>query len=120
MDYNKLDQICTIAIYNLYTIGKDKKTIYLKGFDYKNKAHKCILNLALSARSMYGFDIKLDMKLIPFLIVKYSWKIALVKRMDKWEVAAAKVTVDEFINHIESCNEMPGVFEEIQTTYYEK
>lgn len=57
--YNKYDKIINITMVNLYTLSKDKNEIVLSNIDRKNKDHLYILRIAIIAKDIYNFPLKL-------------------------------------------------------------
>lgn len=57
--YNKYDEIINITMVNLYSLSKEKGEIILSGIDRHNKDHLYVLRIALIAKDVYNFPLKI-------------------------------------------------------------
>ena len=53
------DEIINITMVNIYTLTKEKGTIIISDFDRKNKDHLFVIRVALMAKDVYGFPLKM-------------------------------------------------------------
>lgn len=75
---DKYDEIINITMINLYTLCKDTQTIVISDFDCKNRDHLFILRVALMAKDVYGFPLKLRTDLWDWLVI--NWKMHKLSR----------------------------------------
>jgi hypothetical protein len=57
--YNKYDQAINITMVNIYSLTKEKGQIILENIDKNNKDHLLILRVAMIAKDVYNFQLKL-------------------------------------------------------------
>lgn len=76
--FDKYDEIINITMVNLYTLCKDTQTIVISDFDRKNRDHLFILRVALMAKDVYGFPLKLRIGLWDWLVI--NWKMRKLSR----------------------------------------
>ena len=57
--YDKYDQAINIVMVNIYTLTKEKCQIILENIDRNNKDHLLILRVAMIAKDVYNFQLKL-------------------------------------------------------------
>ena len=55
--YRKIDNICDIAITNIYTVSKKDKKIVLSNIDVNNKDHMFLVNIGIIARDILDWPI---------------------------------------------------------------
>ena len=70
---DKYDEIINITMVNLYTLTKEKKTIIISNFDRKNKDHLFVIRVALMAKDVYGFPLKMRCSFWDWIIL--NWKM---------------------------------------------
>ena len=70
---DKYDEIINITMVNLYTLTKEKKTIIISDFDRKNRDHLFVIRVALMARDVYGFQLKMRCSFWDWIIL--NWKM---------------------------------------------
>lgn len=71
--FDKYDEIINITMVNLYTLCKDTGTIVLSDLNRKNKDHLFILRVALLAKDIYNFPLKMRIGLWDWLVL--NWKM---------------------------------------------
>lgn len=57
--FNKYDEIINVTMVNLYTLSKGRGEIVLSDLDRNNKDHLFILRVALLAKDVYNFPLKI-------------------------------------------------------------
>lgn len=57
--YDKYDQAINVVMVNIYTLTKEKGQIILENIDKNNKDHLLILRVAMIAKDVYNFQLKL-------------------------------------------------------------
>ena len=67
------DEIINITMVNLYTLTKEKGTIIISDFDRKNKDHLFVIRVALMAKDVYGFPLKMHCGFWDWIIL--NWKM---------------------------------------------
>ena len=70
--FNKYDEIINITMVNLYTLSKEKGEIIISDFDRKNKDHLFVIRVALMAKDIYGFPLKMRCSFWNWIIL--NWK----------------------------------------------
>ena len=70
---DEYDKIINITMVNLYTLTKEKKTIIISDFDRKDKDHLFVIRVALMARDVYGFPLKMRCGFWDWIIL--NWKM---------------------------------------------
>lgn len=76
--FNKYDEIINITMVNLYTLCKDTKTIVISGMDRKNKDHLFMLRVALLAKDIYNFPLKMRIGLWDWIVL--NWRMRKLSR----------------------------------------
>lgn len=76
--FNKYDEIINITMVNLYTLCKDTKTIVISGIDKKNKDHLFMLRVALLAKDIYNFPLKMRIGLWDWIVL--NWRMRKLSR----------------------------------------
>lgn len=76
--FNKYDEIINITMVNLYTLCKDTKTIVISGIDKKDKDHLFMLRVALLAKDIYNFPLKMRIGLWDWIVL--NWKMRKLSR----------------------------------------
>lgn len=72
------DEIINITMVNLYTLTKEKGTIIISDFDRKNKDHLFVIRVALMAKDVYGFPLKMHCGFWDWIIL--NWKMRKLSR----------------------------------------
>lgn len=72
------DEIINITMVNLYTLTKEKETIIISDFDRKNRDHLFVIRVALMAKDVYGFPLKMHCSFWDWIIL--NWKIRKLSR----------------------------------------
>ena len=67
------DEIINITMVNIYTLTKEKGTIIISNFDRKNKDHLFVIRVALMAKDVYGFPLKMRCGFWDWIIL--NWKM---------------------------------------------
>ena len=67
------DEIINITMVNIYTLTKEKGTIIISDFDRKNKDHLFVIRVALMAKDVYGFPLKMRCGFWDWIIL--NWKM---------------------------------------------
>ena len=111
---DKLDKIIYTAVCNLYTLGKENKTICFKNFSFKDSSHLAMISIANIAHNVFNFSIKLKMS--KFRLFFHKLKHHNIKF---WESSKEDgIDIDDFIFHIEKAYNEPGAFVLIYLYYY--
>ena len=76
--YNKYDEIINITMVNLYTLSKDKGEIVLSDIDRNNRDHLFVLRVALMAKDIYNFPLKLRTSFWNWLVL--NWRMRKLSR----------------------------------------
>ena len=58
--YRHYDGMVATALEAIWNLSSEHKVIRLYRFDRKNKAHMCILRIALMARDLYQYPVEVD------------------------------------------------------------
>lgn len=72
------DEIINITMVNLYTLTKEKETIIISDFDRKNRDHLFVIRVALMAKDIYGFPLKMRCGFWDWIIL--NWKMRKLSR----------------------------------------
>lgn len=72
------DEIINITMVNLYTLTKEKETIIISDFDRKNRDHLFVIRVALMAKDVYGFPLKMRCGFWDWVIL--NWKMHKLSR----------------------------------------
>lgn len=72
------DEIINITMVNLYTLTKEKETIVISDFDRKNRDHLFVIRVALMAKDVYGFPLKMRCGFWDWIIL--NWKMRKLSR----------------------------------------
>lgn len=72
------DEIINITMVNLYTLTKEKETIIISDFDRKNRDHLFVIRVALMAKDVYGFPLKMHCSFWDWIIL--NWKMRKLSR----------------------------------------
>jgi hypothetical protein len=59
-EYRHYDGMVATALEAIWELSSEHKVIRLYRFDRKNKAHMCILRIALMARDLYQYPVEVD------------------------------------------------------------
>ena len=76
--FDKYDEIINITMVNLYTLTKDKGEIIISDFDRKNKDHLFVIRVALMAKDIYGFPLKISCGFWDWIVL--NWKMCKLSR----------------------------------------
>ena len=76
--FNRYDEIINITMVNLYTLCKDTETIVLSDLDRKNRDHLFILRVALLAKDIYNFPLKMRIGFWDSLVL--NWRMRKLTR----------------------------------------
>lgn len=90
--YNKYDEIINITMVNLYSLSKEKGEIILSGIDRHNKDHLYVLRIALIAKDVYNFPLKIRTDFWNWLIL--NWRMRKLSRRvprDKSEYSVVSI-----------------------------
>lgn len=71
--YNLYDQAINALMINIYTLTKDKREIVLSDINPKDKNHLLILRVALIAKDVYDFPLKIKTNFWNWLTL--NWKM---------------------------------------------
>lgn len=75
---NKYDEIINITMVNLYTLCKDTETIVISDLNRKDKDHLFILRVALMAKDIYNFPLKIRTDFWSWLVL--NWRMRKISR----------------------------------------
>lgn len=110
--YDLFDEIVSKTLTNIYSLSAVSHTIVLENFNPKLKEHLYFLHVALTARDVFGFEIKV--KLGWWKLLKLNFKLRKhyfrLKRAKSWEVG---IDVPAMLNF------MTPLFENTDYTYSE-
>lgn len=76
--FDEYDKIINITLVNLYTLSNKKKEIVLSGIDRHNKDHLYALRIALVARDVYNFPLKIRTGFWNWLCL--NWRMRKISR----------------------------------------
>ena len=88
--YDKYDEIINITLVNLYTLSKEKGEIILSGINRFNKDHLYVLRVALIAKDVYGFPLKIRTSFWNWLCL--NWRMRKLSRRVPRDKSDYKVT----------------------------
>lgn len=110
-----LDKVINTTICNLYTLGKENKTICLENFSFKDSNHLGLLSIANMTHTLFNFSLKLKMSKFKLFFYKIKYK-----NINFWQATKEDgIDVNKIIFDIEKAYDEPGVFALIYITYYE-
>lgn len=93
---NKYDEVINITMVNLYTLCKDNETIILSNIDRTNSDHVYILRVALLARDIYGFPLKLKTGFWNWIVL--NWRMRkLSRRVPRYTGEDSTVDINDLI-----------------------
>ena len=72
------DEIINITMVNLFTLTKEKGTIIISDFNRKNRDHLFVIRVALMAKDVYGFPLKMRCGFWDWIIL--NWKMRKLSR----------------------------------------
>ena len=75
---DKYDEIINITMSNIYTLCKNDGEIIISNLDRKNKDHLFILRVALLAKDIFNFPLKIQTSWWNWLIL--NWKMRKISR----------------------------------------
>lgn len=76
--FDNYDEIINITMVNIYTLTKEKGTIIISDFNRKNRDHLFIIRVALMAKDVYGFPLKMRCGFWDWIIL--NWKMRKLSR----------------------------------------
>lgn len=76
--FDKYDEIINITMVNLYTLTKEKGEIIISDFDRKNRDHLFVIRVALMAKDIYGFPLKMRCSFWNWIVL--NWKMRKLSR----------------------------------------
>ena len=95
--YDKYDQAINATMVNLYTLSKEKGKIILENIDRNNKNHLLILGVAMIAKDVYHFQLKLKTNFWNWVML--NWRMRKLSRFVRRERESdANVDVDALVN----------------------
>lgn len=95
--YDKYDQAINATMVNLYTLSKEKGKIILENVDRNNKNHLLILRVAMIAKDVYNFQLKLKTNFWNWIVL--NWRMRKLSRFVRRERESdANVDVDALVN----------------------
>lgn len=95
--YDKYDQAINATMVNLYTLSKEKGEIILENIDRNNKNHLLILRVAMIAKDVYNFQLKLKTNFWNWIVL--NWRMHKLSRFVRRErESVANVNVDALVN----------------------
>lgn len=95
--YDKYDQAINVVMVNIYTLTKEKGQIILENIDRNNKDHLLILRVAMIAKDVYNFQLKLKTGFWNWVIL--NWRMRKLSRFIRRERESdANVDVDALVN----------------------
>lgn len=119
--YTMFDNIVSTTLVNIYSLSKVSGSIILENFDPKNKEHLYFLNVAMLARDVFGFPIKVKLGWFKtfMLNLKLHRKIMKVKRAKAYENG---IKVPEVLDYMRPLFEDADEYDyaSIYETYYKR
>ena len=95
--YDKYDQAINATMVNLYTLSKEKEEIILENIDRNNKNHLLILRVAMIAKDIYNFQLKLKTNFWNWIVL--NWRMRKLSRfVHRERESDANVDVDALVN----------------------
>ena len=95
--YDKYDQAINVVMVNIYTLTKEKGQIILENIDRNNKDHLLILRVAMIAKDVYNFQLKLKTGFWNWVVL--NWRMRTLSRFVRRERESdANVDVDALVN----------------------
>lgn len=76
--FDNYDEIINITMVNIYTLTKEKGTIIISDFNRKNRDHLFVIRVALMAKDVYGFPLKMRCGFWDWIIL--NWKMRKLSR----------------------------------------
>lgn len=119
-DYDLFDQVVHTTLINIYSQSYSRKTIVLEDFDPKNKEHLYFLHVALTARDVFQFEIRVKLgwwKLFK-LNFKLRKKYIRLKRAKSWECGIKVPEMLDFMRPLFENNNYS--YAEIYEAYYKR
>lgn len=114
VEIDKLDKIINTAVHNLYTLGKENKTICFENFSFKDSSHLAMISIANIAHDVFGFSLKFKMSKFKLFFHKLKHR-----NIKLWKASKEKgIDINDFIFHIEKAYDEPGAFVLIHLYYY--
>lgn len=110
----KYDEFISIALINLFTLGKNNQILNFYNYQKDNDGHLAILHIASIARDVFNFQVKIRTSFFTYIKLKYkhfSW----LRRAKSNEI-----DIEQFVNFIENANNEKGIFAKIYQEYYKK
>ena len=121
--YKLYDEIVNITLVNIYTMSKEKGEIILGHIDRKNKEHLYFLRVALIAKDLFNFPLKIKTNFWNWLCL--NWRLRKLSRRvpmaDEFENAIDADKILDFMKN--ALHEQLGEefkFADIYDTYYGK
>lgn len=111
----QLDNVSSILMINLYSIGKNSKEIQLLGLNRKKKSHLAILHSAHIAAKLYKFELRTDCNWWDRFCLRLKGY-----KLQKIEKVKTDKDVEKLIRDIELPNNCIGAFEQFYTDFMEK
>lgn len=94
--FDKYDEIINITMINIYTLCKDTGTIVISNLDRKNKDHLFLLRVALLAKDIYNFPLKLHIKFWDWIIL--NWRMRkLTRRIPRETIPGSYLNVSDIL-----------------------
>jgi hypothetical protein len=81
--YDKYDQAINVVMVNIYTLTKEKGQIILENIDRNNKDHLLILRVAMIAKDVYNFQLKLKTGFWNWVVL--NWRMRKLSRFVRRE-----------------------------------
>lgn len=81
--YDKYDQAINVVMVNIYTLTKEKGQIILENIDRNNKDHLLILRVAMIAKDVYNFQLKLKTDFWNWVVL--NWRMRKLSRFVRRE-----------------------------------
>lgn len=95
--YDKYDQAINVVMVNIYTLTKEKGQIILENIDRNDKDHLLILRVAMIAKDVYNFQLKLKTGFWNWVVL--NWRMRNLSRFVRRERESdANVDVDALVN----------------------
>lgn len=76
--YDKYDQTINAIMINIYTLTKEKGQIILENIDRNDKSHLLILRVAMIAKDVYNFQLKLETGFWNWVVL--NWRMRKLSR----------------------------------------
>lgn len=115
--YSKYDGIVQATLVNIYSMAKESGKIVLINFNPNIDTDRCIFEIAKIAKTIWNFEIQIDLPLFKYLILKLKTKDTNIKKYRKY--IEKKTDVQELKQFVaKAYTETTMIYKEIYDAYY--